>query len=593
MLQLLAMCEALAKERAHIAKGLAFQVLGTRPEGPSLLARVEPMRGTRTAAIDEALEGSRAVWGKALEHIADVHFVDPDNGTLVLRYVRGAPPEVGKPIRLFAPDFITPLLDVLAVPEHWQRATALLGLGERQQIARLPMPAPFRALRRRQGDAVAAAFHARTLLVGPPGTGKTYTVGATAAYVLTRAPTARLLLLAPTNVAVDTALLAIDDWLASLARPEVAATMKRVGTRLDGRKFRDRGHLLASGVAKAAQALAALELEEPQRGDTAAFAQWKRRVEAARAQLRADVGAVASEARLVATTTAFAFIHYATLVDCGKWDFVVVDEASQVTLPAAVAAGALGTRAMFAGDPGQLAPVVQCPDGDVQELLSRTAFDLKGGPTRVVLDEQSRMAPEVCRVVSAAFYAGRLGVCRKAAADPGWRRLREPWFIDGRPLAHVQFEPVDGGPVWSQKYSGLVRFASAKLVVELAERLLGSGADVADIMVLTPFRAQRALIRSLCRSREALRRLKISTVHKAQGSQARIVVFDPVQGQSTFMMGATGRRLVNVALSRAEVHAVVLASQADLANAWLSAVHRLATAPPATPSHDAGRERAP
>lgn len=594
MLQLLAMRDALVEERDLVAKGLAFQVVAARAEGRTLTVRVEPMRGTRTAAIDEALEGNRACWGEALEHGADVHFVDPDNATLVLRWVHGSPPAPGSRIRLFAPDFITPLLDVLAVPEHWQRAAALVGLGEHQTIGRLPLPAPFRSLRRRQGEAIRAAFHSRLQLIGPPGTGKTYTVGAIAAYVLTRAPNARILLLAPTNVAVDTALIAVDDWLRRIgAAPSVAGSMKRIGSRLDGRKFRDRGHLLAPGVDRAADALAVLEVEEPPRGDTPAYDAWKRKVEGARAQLRADVGTVAAGARLVATTCAFAFMHYATLVDCGRWDFAIVDEASQVPLPAAAAAGALGERALFAGDPNQLAPVVQSPKAEVQEQLSRTAFDLRGNITRVVLDEQSRMAPEICRVVGEAFYAGRLRVCARAGADADWCRAREPRRISGRPLAHLHVEPVDGGAVWSARHSGPVRLASARLMVALVERLLGSGADMADILVLTPFRAQRALIRSICQQHDRLRRLRVSTVHRSQGSEAPIVIFDPVQGQSAFLTGPTGRRLVNVALSRAQVHAIVLASPADLGNAWLRSVHRLAIRSPATAGHDAGSPRAP
>jgi superfamily I DNA and/or RNA helicase len=61
----------------------------------------------------------------------------------------------------------------------------------------------------------------------------------------------------------------------------------------------------------------------------------------------------------------------------------------------------------------------------------------------------------------------------------------------------------------------------------------------------------------------------VSTVHKAQGSERKIVIFDPVDGASPFLGGVDGDRLINVAISRAQAQLVIFASDHDLTNPTL------------------------
>jgi AAA domain len=77
------------------------------------------------------------------------------------------------------------------------------------------------------------------------------------------------------------------------------------------------------------------------------------------------------------------------------------------------------------------------------------------------------------------------------------------------------------------------------------------------VLILTPFRAQRARIEKLLRSSKLLR-TKVSTIHKAQGAERRVVIFDPVKPSAEFLNGEEGKRLINVAISRAEAQLIVL-----------------------------------
>ena len=90
--------------------------------------------------------------------------------------------------------------------------------------------------------------------------------------------------------------------------------------------------------------------------------------------------------------------------------------------------------------------------------------------------------------------------------------------------------------------------------------------------MLTPFRAQRALIRQRLRAHGIPETVKVSTVHRAQGSEAPVVLFDPVDGAQPFLQTEEAGRLINVALSRAQAKVVVYLSPADASNPLLAPI---------------------
>lgn len=95
-----------------------------------------------------------------------------------------------------------------------------------------------------------------------------------------------------------------------------------------------------------------------------------------------------------------------------------------------------------------------------------------------------------------------------------------------------------------------------------------------DIVVLTPFRAQRVLIKN-CLYHQSVKGVKVSTVHRSQGSEAKVVIFDPVKADEDFLTNSEGARLVNVALSRAKGKLILLLSTGDRQNAHLSKFYNL------------------
>jgi hypothetical protein len=67
-------------------------------------------------------------------------------------------------------------------------------------------------------------------------------------------------------------------------------------------------------------------------------------------------------------------------------------------------------------------------------------------------------------------------------------------------------------------------------------------------------------------------------VHRAQGGERRVVLFDPVEAGSKFLNGELGDRLLNVALSRAMAQVIVFLSQGDMTNRRVAQIASLAAA---------------
>lgn len=181
------------------------------------------------------------------------------------------------------------------------------------------------------------------------------------------------------------------------------------------------------------------------------------------------------------------------------------------------------------------------------------------------------MMQAICTAVGSTFYGGDLLVCRKAVRDPEWKKTRSAFFVDGREVPRICFDQIDEPATYSPKYGGFIRFKSAELILDACDKLARSYVDPTDIVVLTPFRAQVALLRQFLRRNHP--QISVSTIHRAQGSEKTLVIMDPVDASSPFFAGAEGRRLINVAISRAKAHVIIPFYKTDLANPSLKKIH--------------------
>jgi uncharacterized protein len=236
-------------------------------------------------------------------------------------------------------------------------------------------------------------------------------------------------------------------------------------------------------------------------------------------------------------------------------DYLVIDEAGQVSLADALAMGTAARNVILLGDPLQLAQVSQGvhPTGTGASVLEHLLGDASTVPEDrgVFLERSFRMHPGVATFISEIVYAGRLHSAESA-------RRRTTSFGTG-----IRFAPVDheGNRSSSDEEVSQV----AELVARMREGSFTDADGTArplrpeDFMVVAPYNAQVLRLRTGLPAG-----VQVGTVDKFQGQQAPIVFFsmatssgEDVPRSLSFLFS---RNRLNVAISRAQCLAVLVCS---------------------------------
>ena len=395
----------------------------------------------------------------------------------------------------------------------------------------------------RQCEALLLPFHSRLgLIEGPPGTGKTYLLACMLIALLSEAAQAgrplRLVVTALTHQAIDNVLVKVQQLLQEAIGQQFPGWCVKWGRRLaltdapDDREltYVDSAEevLQVSHVILGATGFGLYQLFDSQSGSFPAF-----------------------------------------------FDWVVVDEASQMLLPQALLSLLYGKgQYIFCGDVRQLPPVVRGPqamDGEAMPERSILAHLLGVYDTsvRVRLNQTYRLNRELCQLPSRLWYEGDL---HPAAANAEARlsipQVLHPDALDAmleaqRPATLVLVEHTT-----EEQQSVL----EADLIARLAARLLlDYGVDAARLAILAPHRAQNNAIRQRLAQLLASRGCAeppalpvIDTVERLQGAERDVVLFslttsDPDHLESAFL---NNPNRFNVAITRARHKLIVVGSRA-------------------------------
>lgn len=566
--------EAIRRELELTGRERKFEVvLASRQQNAIRLQ----LRSTEDRAkLDDRLEGGVLIWNHSASPIVGVSV---DESTVYVQLTDDPEPRCEDIVTIRPPRFLDALLecwtdDEIASSRFDWAAQALAG---RKSTSRRLTPS-FPELRERQRLAYRLIEYQAGFLWGPPGTGKTRTAACVVADFALSYPDSKILLIAPTNVSVDQLLIAVDDRLATSTRGQaIRSDCARIGSNFIARHYSSRPHLLPQSTDDLLREKAQLEASQPDPEDFDAVALWKRQMETVSAAMRTQFINIVSQKRIVAMTAALASMRFKELARLAPSSLLVLDEASQLGRAISLMIAPLADQVLISGDPKQLPPIFTAPQVAVQKWFGKTLFDdymHKQHPSTCFLNEQSRMAEPICRIVSNVFYDNELQVCKESNLDPIWLHERRAVPLRGREARNVHV--VDILSEATTCGSSQRRVESADVAVRIVYELIG-GVNPSSILILTPFVPQKKLIREKLKAAN-LGHVKVSTVHAAQGSERHTIIFDPVKGDSWFLRKPdTGPRLINVAVSRAQGCLVLLLSQGDRKHPILASLHDIAT----------------
>ena len=301
--------------------------------------------------------------------------------------------------------------------------------------------------------------------------------------------------------------------------------------------------------------------------------------------------------RKVVATTCLGINH--PIFNQRVFDYCIVDEASQITLPVCLGPIRMARTFILVGDHHQLPPLVQnkeALEGGLDVSLFKMLSD-KHSSSVVNLEHQYRMCEDIMTLSNTLIYDGRLKcgthsvatrsmtvsdmtalrhhhhntqsilttdpkkVCLSPSRGTCWiRDLLDPTskvcFVNTDTLLSKSREVLENG-------SRITNPCEVILTTQLVESLLTVGIAPSDIGVITLYRSQLALLRQALRHRSSI---EMHTADKFQGRDKEVVILSLVRSNEQQIVGDLLKdwRRVNVALTRARTKLIIMGSKSTL-----------------------------
>ena len=374
-----------------------------------------------------------------------------------------------------------------------------------------------------------------TFVWGPPGTGKTKTLGALAASLIKGGK--RVLLTALSNMAMDQLFLMAVERLGESMRDISIARM-------------------GSTMADKCQCFGREQFLGPGFGARKAGMSWSDHVR---------------NASLVAAN--FTMLTLPRTARTGLFDYVIADEVSMANIPSLIVASFFAkVGVVVGGDPLQLPPIYPDDADEPSEWFQSNIFEKarvteRDDPRAAFLNIQYRMQDEIGELVSQTFYNGAL--------ETGTTPLPKIKGFDGRVVfqdkpGHV--ESVAGSPSDADTQRRF-NVDHARSVAEAVFTAINHGIRPSEIGVIAPYNAQVMKIREKIHNLSRRRRVDtkgvlVSTIHSFQGQDRRVIIIDFTDSNVMPSSLTAKKELINVALSRAREQLIIIGNKDYLLNEY-------------------------
>jgi hypothetical protein len=239
-------------------------------------------------------------------------------------------------------------------------------------------------------------------------------------------------------------------------------------------------------------------------------------------------------------------------------DWVLVDEAAYAPIAKVLPLLSLGAPIALFGDHRQLPPVCEADDGEseIAAYWGQSAIHLEtawDAPEAFAEIARAEAPPFIKLSLASIPDSFRFGDEFAKVLDRFVYRIG----LRGRAAGGTVIETVEAGPDRGEPAKPRTHEAEAQRVVDVLSEIVEPGKED-SVVVLTPYKNQAALIRSLLKARRgSLALVEVLNTHRAQGREWDTVLFSAVDGSRpscrpyfTDSRRPIGRVVVNTTLSR-------------------------------------------
>lgn len=226
-----------------------------------------------------------------------------------------------------------------------------------------------------------------------------------------------------------------------------------------------------------------------------------------------------------------------------SFDVVIIDEASQATIPSVLIPISKGKKFILAGDHKQLPPTVL--NNDIKTEFEKTLFELLIQNFRnqsCLLDIQYRMNKILMELPNNLFYDGNLQ-CAKNVENKILTVVRKK-YDKNFPLIFIN-TANDLNNKESKKQKSSKNQLESEIILKIINEYQNKGINNDKMGVITPYEAQVNLIQSKTD-------VSVNTVDGYQGKEKEIIIISTVRSNNEGRLGfLTEYRRLNVSLTRA------------------------------------------
>lgn len=435
---------------------------------------------------------------------------------------------------------------------------------------------PYKDLNTRQSDAISQAFNNNGYysIQGPPGTGKTYTAAHLIHWIVKQGK--KVLITADSNAAVDHLIrnciklgldplrignpIRVNSDLKSytldyrvykhILYDEVSSLQLELEDTKELQKTIERPKMKDTRGYSYSELVELLESNQAGRGiskqtikDMKPFLKVQKKMDSLyskiqklRDQIQSDI---LNSHQIIASTNATSGCDL--LVDA-HFDWVIMDEAAQASLPSAMIPIIKCNRFVLVGDHYQLPPVVI--NQEARELgLDQSLMDYLANQYPYYLSQlnvQYRMHEDINNLVSSMFYNNQLIPANQ---------VKKRRVMKGNIVETIQ---VNGKELMQKDSKSFYNEVEIEMVGKQIRRLLKS-VDANQIAVISPYKAQAKKLQKLYPD------IEIDTVDAFQGREKDVVIISFVRSNPSNNIGfLKDFRRLNVSISRAKSKLILI-----------------------------------